>query len=112
MPTNDEDKTLFYSAYAGFEEAVLSQVREDTYGEDIGQFSWLTADEFRRFLHWLNLGPGSEVLDVACGSGGPALFIARTAGCHVTGIDINGNGINSANQKAQAEGMSVQAQFH
>ena len=111
MPTDDKDKTLFYSAYANFEESVLSQVREETYGEDIGQFSWLTADEFRRFFQWLDLGPGSDVLDVACGSGGPALFMARATGCHVTGMDINEDGINSANQVAQAQGMSVQARF-
>lgn len=111
MPTDDDDKTLFYSSYAKFEESVLSQVREETYGEDIGQFSWLTADEFRHFFHYLDLGPGSDVLDVACGSGGPALFMARTTGCQVTGIDINENGINTANQMAQAQGMSAQARF-
>lgn len=112
MPTDDEDKTLFYSTYADFEASLLSQVREETYGEDIGQFSWLTADEFRHFLHWLDLGPGSDVLDVACGSGGPALFMARTTGCHVTGIDINESGINTANQMARAQGMQTQARFH
>jgi ubiquinone/menaquinone biosynthesis C-methylase UbiE len=111
MPGEGEDKTLFYSTYANFEESVLSQVREETYGEDIGQFSWLTADEFRRFFAWLDLGPGYKVLDVACGSGGPALFMARTTGCYVTGMDINENGINTANQMAQAQGMSDQAEF-
>lgn len=111
MPTDDEGKTLFYSTYANFERAVLSQVREETYGEDIGQFSWLTADEFRRFCHWLDLGPGSHVLEVACGSGGPALFMARTTGCHVTGIDINESGINTANQMAQSQGLSGQVRF-
>ena len=111
MPTDDEEKTLFYSTYSNFEESTLSQVREETYGEDIGQFSWLTADEFRRFLQWLDLGPGSDVLDVACGSGGPALFMARTTGCRITGMDINENGINTANQMAEARGMSLQARF-
>src|SRR6476469_10137796 len=111
MPTKDEDPTIFYSTYANFEESVLAQVRAETFGEDIGQFSWLTADEFRRFFHLLDLGPGSDVLDVACGSGGPALFMARTTGCQVTGIDINENGITTANQMAQAQGMRVQAEF-
>jgi ubiquinone/menaquinone biosynthesis C-methylase UbiE len=111
MPTGDGDKTLFYSTYANFVESVLTQVREETYGEDIGQFGWVTAEEFRRFFQWLDLGPGSRVLDVACGSGGPALFMARTTGCHVTGVDINENGIKTANQMAQAQGMSVQAEF-
>src|SRR5689334_7190275 len=108
MSTGDEEKTLFYSTYANFEESLLSQVREETYGEDIGQFSWLTADEFHDFFSRLDLGSGSRVLDVACGSGGPALFMARTTGCHVTGIDINENGIHTANQMAYTQGMSTQ----
>jgi ubiquinone/menaquinone biosynthesis C-methylase UbiE len=111
MPGDDGDKTLFYSSYANFEVSVLARVREETYGEDIGQFSWLTVDEFRRFFHLLDLGPDSHVLDVACGSGGPALFMARSTGCRVMGIDINENGINTANQLAQAQGMSDQAHF-
>ncbi|MEO5952954.1 MAG: methyltransferase domain-containing protein [Chloroflexia bacterium] len=111
MPTNEEDKTHFYSAYVNFDQSVLAEVRRETYGEDIGQFSWLTADEFRRFFHRLDLGPTSTVLDVACGSGGPALFMARTTGCHVTGIDINENGINTANQTAQSHNLTSQAHF-
>lgn len=36
-----------------------------------------------------------HVLDVGCGSGGPALFLAREIGCHVTGVDINEAGIRA-----------------
>ena len=37
--------------------------------------------------------------------------MARTTGCHVTGIDINENGINTANQMAQAHSLGDQARF-
>lgn len=110
MP-NADDKTLFYSSYANFDEAVLAQVRQETYGEDIGQFSWLTADEFRRFFRLLDLGSTSSVLDVACGSGGPALFMAHETGCRVTGIDINENGINTATQLAASHNLADRALF-
>jgi SAM-dependent methyltransferase len=110
--TNDDGQTqVFYSAYANFEQAVLAQVRSETYGEDIGQFSWLTADEFRRFFSRLDLDANSDVLDVACGSGGPAIFMAQTTGCHVTGIDVNEGGINTGNQLAEARGMRDRVQF-
>ena len=36
----------------------------------------------------MKLSAADHVLDVGCGSGGPALFLAREIGCHVTGIDI------------------------
>ena len=110
--TNDDRQTeLFYSAYANFEQEVLEQVRRETYGEDIGQFSWITADEFRRFFSRLDLDASSDVLDVACGSGGPAIFMAQTTGCQVTGIDINEGGINTGNQMAEARGMRDRVQF-
>lgn len=110
--TEDEEPTGFYYAtYANFEEEVLAQVRRETFGEDIGQFSWLTADEYRRFFQWLDLGPASNVLDVACGSGGPALFMARTTGCRVTGMDITDEGIHTATGIAEAQGLTSQAQF-
>jgi SAM-dependent methyltransferase len=110
--TNDDgQKELFYSAYADFDQDVLAQVRKETYGEDIGQFSWLTADEFRSFFSRLDLDTNSEVLDVACGSGGPALFMAQATGCHVTGIDVNEGGINTGNQMAEARGMRDRVQL-
>jgi SAM-dependent methyltransferase len=109
----DQESSIFsvYSAYGDFEQDILAQIRRETYGEDIGQFSWITADEFRRFFHRLDLHAGSHVLDVACGSGGPAIFMAQTTGCHVTGIDINEGGINTGKQMAQARGVHDRVYF-
>lgn len=36
----------------------------------------------------LGLGPGSHVLDVGSGVGGPARFLAHTTGCRVTAIEL------------------------
>ena len=102
---------LYNDAYGNFAEAALAQVRRDTYGEDIGQSSWLTTGEYRQFFAWLELAPESMVLDVGSGSGGPALFMARTVGCRVAGVDINEHGIATANAQAQAQGMAEQVRF-
>ena len=53
---------LFYNTYANFTEQVLASVREATFGEDIGQNSWVTVDEYKRFIGWLLLSPASHVL--------------------------------------------------
>ncbi len=40
------------------------------------------------FVKSLQLSKGSRVLDLGCGLGGPARFVAATTGAHVTGIDL------------------------
>ncbi|HEY0605398.1 MAG TPA: class I SAM-dependent methyltransferase [Herpetosiphonaceae bacterium] len=102
---------LYGSTYGSFAERVLATVRRETFGEDIGQNSWITADELRRFLAWLDLTATAQLLDVGCGSGGPALFIARASGCRVTGIDETPQAIATATQTAHAAGLSQSLRF-
>ena len=80
---------LFDSTYGHFTQDVLAAIRRETFGQDIGQNSWLTVEEYDRFIAWLRLEPEQHVLEVASGSGGPALYLADRASCHVTGIDSN-----------------------
>jgi len=91
---------LFDSTYSNFTERVLDDIRKETFGVDIGQNSWLMVDEFDGLLGWLALTPDHHVLEVASGSGGPALHLARTARCRVTGIDANASGVTTASQLA------------
>lgn len=91
---------LYNSTYGNFQEQVLAEIRQETYGEDIGQNSWITTDEYDIFYSWLNLSPGDHVLEVASGSGGPALYLAKKFKCRITGLDINEEGIKTANQQA------------
>ncbi|MGE0029778.1 MAG: class I SAM-dependent methyltransferase [Steroidobacteraceae bacterium] len=102
---------LFCSTYAHFNEQVLAAVRRETFGDDIGQNSWLTADEFGRFIDWLQLLPAHHALEVASGSGGPALCLARRARCRVTGIDVNRSGIATATRSASAARLEDVARF-
>lgn len=90
------ERVDLYSAYSNFSEQVLAAIREETFGKDIGQNSWLTADEYDRFIAWLRLEPGQHVLEVASGSGGPARYLAQQTGCYVTGIDANESGVETA----------------
>ena len=46
-----------YSAnYGNFQTELYAQIRHEAFGEDIGQNSWLTADEQGKFLEWLDRG--------------------------------------------------------
>jgi len=91
---------LFNITYGNFEEKVLAEIRRETYGEDIGQTSWITVDEYDTFFSWLNLAEKNHVLEIASGSGGPALYLAKKFNCRITGLDINEEGIKTANQQA------------
>lgn len=43
----------------------------------------------RQLLDSLNIDKSSKVIDIACGKGTTALYIAEKYGCNVTGIDIS-----------------------
>ncbi len=45
--------------------------------------------KYRRLADWLELEPGSHVLEIGCGWGGFALYLAEEWGCHVTGVTIS-----------------------
>ena len=102
---------LYNSSYNKFSVGVQQAVRSETYGEDIGQSSWMTADELRHFMALLSLHRSSNVLEIGSGSGGPALFLAEAVGCKVTGMDINAFGINNSNELARQRKLDSLARF-
>src|SRR5262245_35777884 len=98
--------------YGNFQTSLYEEIRREAFGEDIGQNSWLTADEHDRFLGWLGMAAGKNLLDVACGAGGPALRIAAITGCSVTGVDIHEQAIATARSLASQRGLGKRADFH
>jgi cyclopropane fatty-acyl-phospholipid synthase-like methyltransferase len=97
--------------YGSFQTELYTQIRQEAFGEDIGQNSWLTADEQDHFLQWLDLSPGKTLLDVACGAGGPALRIAAATGCSVIGIDVHEQALKTASSLAAQRGLAERAEF-
>jgi 2-polyprenyl-3-methyl-5-hydroxy-6-metoxy-1,4-benzoquinol methylase len=101
----------YNAIYGNFEAELYAEIRRESFGKDIGQNSWLTADEQDRFLKWLGLSPGRVLLDVACGSGGPALRMAAVTGCSVVGIDVHEEAIQTASSMASQRDLAARAQF-
>src|SRR5262245_12342991 len=79
-------RVALYSNYRHFTDPVSDAVRAETFGVDIGQNSCTTVDEYELFSAWLEIGAYHQVLEVARGSGGPALHLVSATGCCVTGI--------------------------
>ena len=86
-------------------------VRRETYDEDLGQASWITMAEARDFFAALELGPGGAALEVACGSGGVTCRMAHETGATCVGVDINAQGIDAANRRAQEQGLASRVSF-
>jgi cyclopropane fatty-acyl-phospholipid synthase-like methyltransferase len=105
-------RTSYYSSnYKTFQSDLYAEIRREAFGEDIGQNSWLTADEQDRFIGGLELSPEQTLLDIACGSGGPVLRIAEKTGCPIIGIDVEEDGIRAAALLAAERGLTQRVQF-
>ena len=102
---------LYDSHYGRLGTDAQSEVRRETYGEDLGQASWITADEAREWFGRLRLGPGRQALEVACGSGGVTCAMAAHTGAAGVGIDINEHAIAAALQRAERAGLSAGCSF-
>lgn len=97
--------------YSQFASRLYGEIRSASFGEDIGQNGWLTADEHDIFISWLALATGSRLLDVASGSGGTTLRIARLTGATVQGIDIHPQAVAAAVAAAESQNLGDRATF-
>lgn len=102
---------LYDSSYGNYGQDAYREVRQETYGEDFGQTSWVTTEESHEIPGLLELTPGGSVLEIGCGSGRYALYVAESSRCHVTGLDLNAEGIRNATTLAEQRIMSAQVQF-
>ena len=70
---------------------------EEEVGPDVkGDFLAACANLNRIMLEKAHIGADSRVLDLGCGNGNTATWLAGQAGCHVTGVDLSGVRIDNA----------------
>jgi len=89
----------------------LKQCCAQVYDSDLARF--LLGDSFhpgglaltKQLGGSLHLGPQSRVLDVACGKGTSAAFLAEHFGCEVVGVDYSEQNVSQANGFAAAKGL-------
>ncbi len=93
--------------YRGFDSSLMRQIRREAYGEDIGQHSWVTAEELRFDVRRLGLSPSSRLLDLGCGPCGPLTFVLETVACRGTGIDASPSALRVGRERADALGVGA-----
>jgi cyclopropane fatty-acyl-phospholipid synthase-like methyltransferase len=65
----------------------------------------------QRMVAGAQLAPGLDVLDVGCGTGGPARALAAEHGVRVTGITTSEVGVRAATERAAEAGLSDLLRF-
>jgi cyclopropane fatty-acyl-phospholipid synthase-like methyltransferase len=101
----DSAKQSYQSLYEDFDSPLMSQLRREAYGEDIGQHSWVTAEDLRRDASRLILTRGSRLLDLGCGPCGPLTFLMKATDCSGIGLDLSGAALAVGCRRAQSLGL-------
>jgi ubiquinone/menaquinone biosynthesis C-methylase UbiE len=95
--------------------ATYSRLAREASGVDFPEgadpFSFTTRSELDLIAELLEIGTGLTLVDIACGQGGPGLWVARSAGAHLIGVDFSAVGVAQAENRAAAMGLANHARF-
>jgi SAM-dependent methyltransferase len=111
-----EARVAAHYGAAGLHERIMERLAEAGVAADAVTAEHLKAvDEFHiggaeataALLDQLEVGPGTRVLDVGCGIGGPARTIAARTGARVTGIDLTPDFVEAARRLTATVGLKA-----
>jgi SAM-dependent methyltransferase len=71
-----------------------------------------SAEKIRLLGEYLRLSDGNRVLDIACGKAGPAVILASTFGCNVTGVELRSGFADEARARVSANGLEALIEIH
>jgi len=80
--------------------ALFRQAFGDEHPEGINVYSSCTRTTLERALNGLQLGPGTSLVDLGCGQGGPGQWLAGHSGAHLVGVDFSQAALDAAAQTA------------
>jgi ubiquinone/menaquinone biosynthesis C-methylase UbiE len=83
----------------------------DDYPMDFAHISFLTLIELQEMRQRLALRQGAALVDLACGAGGPGLWIAKVMDATLVGVDPSAIGLTHARARADSVGMANKARF-
>ena len=99
---NDAPPDAYEAFYRHFDTPLMQRIRREAYDEDIGQHSWVRADELRRDIRRLGLTPASRLIDLGCGACGPLTFVLAQVRCAGTGVDASASALHAGRARATA----------
>jgi SAM-dependent methyltransferase len=81
------------------------------YPEAFAHISFLPLAQLQALAEALNLTADQLLVDLACGAGGPGLWVAKESGARLVGCDLSRVAIDRANERAPGVGMTGRAEF-
>jgi SAM-dependent methyltransferase len=99
------------SASETFNRIWRSRAYNGEFPADFAHIGFLTLDEASTVRDVLALGEDSTLVDLACGSGGPGLWMASQTGASLIGVDPTESGLALARDRAQRVGLGHRAEF-
>ena len=104
MTPRESDMTAeFDERYRIGGEPVMRRIESRVLDADYGAISYTTRAQADRLGALLRLGPGMTVLDLGCGAGWPAIYLAKSTGCRVVLTDLPPEGLRAATSRISAE---------
>ena len=98
-----------------FNQAAESEWVQSIFAEElpaeVDPFSFITLSGLEDIVAWLDLSPNSLLVDLACGRGGPGLWLARQTGAELIGVDFSTVGIDHARQRANDLARDVTTKY-
>ena len=88
-----------------------SNAYHDQFPAEFAHIGFLTLGEAQHLLALLAPGPGDVMVDVACGTGGPVLWLAQQAPVRLIGVDPSPAGLAAARQRAARTGLDDRSRF-
>jgi SAM-dependent methyltransferase len=83
----------------------------DEFSVDFAHIGFLTSSEASRVFDELGLNAASTLVDLACGGGGPGLWMAQESGASLIGVDPTAAGLAIARERARHVGLDQRTEF-
>ncbi|MBV9096565.1 MAG: class I SAM-dependent methyltransferase, partial [Frankiaceae bacterium] len=78
---------------------------------EVGPSNLVPLDGLRELVDRLALPPDGLLVDLACGRGGPSMWIAREAGARLVGVDFSAEAVRQAMSRRSLFGLDDRASF-
>jgi ubiquinone/menaquinone biosynthesis C-methylase UbiE len=90
---------------------IFAEAYGDDYPREADPSSFISLSDLKRIAALLDVDETKQFVDLACGRGGPGMWIARETGASVLGLDISAEAVRQAGERVADFGLQGRARF-